>query len=254
MQILNTCGGGCKDLNEGDVRTISRSPRFPGCWFIFVAACTAGWMACSSEGPSRGEQVWDATSLRALALRHRIEVAQSDVFHLILDPDRRRLDLRLRGALLREFRILAVTRPARRIAFFQREDDLSWVTGVHERGRLVPERPVDRTEIAVRPGDPEFTPPPPRIPQPPEEAILAPPTYLIQFDDGLDVVVVSKSSAGEGLDTPDRWVGFLQALGLAPYSGRRLRIILDDADAGALYRSLPADVSLLVVPPGLERR
>ncbi len=163
----------------------------------------------------------------------------------MLDPDRGRLELRLRGALLRDHRVLAITRPARRIAFFRVRDDLSWVSGVHDHGRLVPERPTDRYEVEVHPGDPGSPRPEARVPPPPEEAIPAPPIWLIQFEDGLDLEVVSASAPQE---PPDRWESWKQALGFSPFHGTRLRLVLDDADAAVLYRSLPPDVRLLIAP------
>lgn len=217
-----------------------------GSWLrlAWVAACA---VACARESPPVPSP---SVAPRVQFLRSRLELARSDVFHLVLDLERRRLELRLRGALLREHRVIAATRPARRVAMFWREEDLSWAVRVHEHGRLEPGRPTDRYEIDVRPGDPGSPLPAAHVPPPPEEAIPAPPTWLIQFDDGFDLEVVSGSVAGEDALTPGWWDGLLQAVGLSRFHGTRLRLVLDDADAAALYRSLPPDISLLIAPPG----
>ncbi len=216
-----------------------------GRWFR-VAGVLACAVACAGESPPAPSP---SVAPRVEFLRSLLELARSDVLHLVLDPDRRRIELRLRGALLRVHPVIAVPRPARRIAFLRREDDLSWVTGVHEHGRLEPGRPSDRYEVEVRPGDPDSPVPEARVPLPPEEAIPAPPTWLIQFDDGLDLEVVSASVAGEDTLAPGWWEGLLQAVGHSRFHGTRLRLVLDDEDAAALYRSLSPDIRLLIAPP-----
>lgn len=220
-----------------------------GSW-LWVAACA---VACAREPPQEPTLPPPAPSLsvapRVEFLRSLLELARSDVFYLVLDPDRRRIELRLRGAVLRDHRVIAATRPARRVALFWREEDLSWAARVHEHGRLEPGRSTDRYEVEVRPGDPDSPLPEAHVPLPPEEAIPAPPTWLIQFDDGFDLEVVSASAVGEDTITPGWWDGLLQAVGLSRFHGTRLRIVLEDADAAALYRSLPPDIRLLIVPP-----
>lgn len=212
-------------------------------WWVQIAGILASAVACTreSETPPSGP-------VSAESLRSRLALARSDVFHLVLDLGRGRLELRLRGALLREIPVLRVTRPARRVAFKTREEDLTWVLAVHDHGRLEPERPTDRYEVEVRPGDPDADPPPTRVPPPPEEAILAPSTFLLQFQDGMDLEVVSASVSREDDDAPGFLDGLFQALGLAPFHALRLRVVLDDTEAASLYRSLPPDIRLLIVP------
>jgi len=192
----------------------------------------------------------NALDRETAAWRARLDLARSDAFHLVLDAQDRTLDLRLRGALLRRFPVLEIRRPVRRVAFIEREEDDAFLYQVFHDGRLEPERPSDRYEVVVNPGDPDSEAPPPRVPPPPEEAIPAPGRYRIRFAEGFVIEVRAAPEAADSATAPDggRLAAIRQALGLDPFHAMQLSLAMPAAEAAALYRALPPGVHLVVAP------
>ena len=189
------------------------------------------------------------------ALEREIELASGTAFYLVLDPAVSELALKLRGAELRRYAILSLQLGRRRVAFARRGETGGWRGVIWTQGRLDPPREADRIEIAPPPaGAGEAASPP--VPPTPEEAVPVPFRYHIRFEGGPAIEIWPR----EADTSTGRWARFLAwwvyrwhdtVDALRPPAGElvRLRLVLAPEDADALYRSLPPDPSLLVLPP-----
>ena len=219
------------------------------------------WLALAASAISTpaGEPATDAEDLaeiqrlqrEKLWLEQRIELAQEGEFCLLLDPAQAELSLTLAGVVLSRYPIHSLEIGTARIAFFHRSAPADWIGVLRAGGQLRPPRPEIRIEIQPPPpGAKEVEPPP--IPPTAEEAVPAPNPFLIAFDGG-PTLEVRSPAAGPGtlISTWHRWwIDKFNALAGAPESAVRVRVALDPADAAALYRSLPPNTHLLVLPPG----
>lgn len=85
-----------------------------------------------------------------------------------------------------------------------------------------------------------------------------PPRYRVVFEGGL-AIEVRPPSAGESAGFFARvasairiwWRDFVRAVSPAPDDRIRIRLVLDRDGADSLYRALPPDTALLVLPPGV---
>jgi hypothetical protein len=205
---------------------------------LLLSATTPGG-AASEDQKAELRTVLQGNAWLAL----QVELATPEGFYLVLDAGRKVLRLMYRGTLLREIPVLHIEVGRPRVLF---------IAGA--RVRLAP---AIRTGARLDPPSswqrPVITPPPPgetveqeSIPPTPEEAFPAPPRYRIDYDGGFSVEIVSAGAPARRLR--ERLAGALAALGLADRDAVRLRLTLDAAEAGAVYRSLPPDTRLLVVP------
>ena len=167
---------------------------------------------------------------------------------LLLDLAPPRLRLLHGGALLREYAVSSVEvgRPA--VLSISRTAVPPETGRIWTLERLDPERRFSRPIILpAAPGaDVETV----EIPPPPEDAIPAPDRYLLRFGGGLTLEVV-----GDGSPRDSAWATWprlarwrLRDLGqsAAWRPEARLRLTLPSPEAGALYRSLPPSVQLIV--------
>lgn len=195
--------------------------------------------------------------LRRRTLERRIELAKGDAFYLLLDPARGTLRLMLQEAELQRFDLRGIEIGTPRITWVARDLPDEWRGRVWVGGTLEPPRENDRIEIV--PPDPDASgKETPFIPPLPEEAYPVPHRYLVRFEEGLALEVRPE---GEG-DTGERagllsrlaagigawWSDAVSAARPVPSDRIRIRLHLAAEDGDSLYRALPPDVSLLVLP------
>ncbi len=188
--------------------------------------------------------------LESERLGKQYELATGNAFYLLVDPSAAELTLAYRGVPLRRYPILDARVGVPRVAFIDWGGDRGNGTGIiWSGGRLDPERPSDRVEIKVSSPDSASEPP-----APPEVAVPVPATYFLRYEPGL-AIAIERSSA----DSNAAWRRLLArwrtrgrevraALSLSQQRALRLRLVLKSADADSLYRSLPPDTRLLIVP------
>lgn len=198
----------------------------------FVLACAA--LAAHADGGARPTVA-------------QIEAARAGVPYLVVETAPPRLRLMLGGAVLRDYEVLSVEAGRPTVAFVDRSRRAADADRLPRVAAVEPRCTPPRVEItAPRPGDEV---PEPSIPPQPDEACPCPRRFSIRFDTGfvLDVVpAMDGADAGGAGRGPaprlrDRWDAVADP---AP----RLRLVLAEDDAGALYRSLPQGAGLIVRP------
>lgn len=184
-------------------------------------------------------------------LEQQVSLASGKDFYLVLEPSRSAMTLFLKGATLQQYHVEGLEVGRRRWAYFTRPGASDWAGVVWRGGTLEPERLVPRVEIG--PGADATVPPPL-----PEDHIAVPPAYRLRFADGL---VVEVWPAGPGAQSgwgglarrATLWWSDFRAALWGTAAGRvRLRLTLSESDAESLYRALPPDTALLIVPPGVD--
>lgn len=191
-------------------------------------------------------------------LGRRAQLATSDFFYLLLEPNAGRLKLMLKNALLQDYHVLGLEIGGPRVLWKSRPFPKDWQEKVWEKGNLDPARPSDRLEMVVEIGDTlgadslskSFG-----VPKTPEEKYPVPSRYHVRYEGGLSLEVRLPSTADSlGLHTSMQqklgrwWSDVKDALEPSKGDRIRLRIVLDEADAKSLYRAMPPDTKLLVVP------
>lgn len=191
-------------------------------------------------------------------LEREIALAGDKAFYLILDPSVPDLALKLRGAELRRYPVLALAAGVPRVAFIRTGGGAPWQGFIFSGGRLDPPRELDRLEVVPPPSDPTSpsTEVKPVIPPTPEEAYPVPLRYHIRFDKGPALEIrpreadASSRWARAATWWGARWRDTLAALAPPDDEVVRIRIALAPQDAYMLYRSLPPGVRLLVKATG----
>ncbi len=192
-------------------------------------------------------------------LRKELDLANGDRFYLVLDPAASTLRLMLKGAVLQEYAIQKLEAGSPRVAFVTREPPAEWRGRVWNGGALSPPRERDRFELIAPPPseNPDSEPAVP-IPPTPEEAYPVPHRYHVRYDGGLSLEIRRlgdvEAAAGwwAGLKRRLRawWDDAVAAIGRSSPDADelRLRVTLRSKDADSLYRALPPDTKLLVIP------
>lgn len=216
-------------------------------FFAIVGSCV--------PTPSRAQALPREEALRLSAendlLRKRVELATSNGFYLLLDPNDRSLTLMLQGAILNSYQVSKVEVGDPRVAFVSRGSDEDWQGRIWAGGALVPPRALDRVEIKPPPAGQESAEPV-APPPTPEEAYPVPSRYGIRFDGGLFLEMQPGGEDGSPHSMSDRlrhWFeDFKEVLQRHPKDQMRIRLSLRPEDMRSIYRSLPPDAKLLVVP------
>ncbi|HXI02893.1 MAG TPA: hypothetical protein VNI57_06910, partial [Candidatus Saccharimonadales bacterium] len=215
------------------------------------AAPAAARKGSAPEAPAaRADLLAREASLRAL-----LDLAKGGDFYLALDPDGKGLSLMCQGAVGRIWPVLGAARGKRRILFIpsgpaEPLQGRSWAGG-----HLDPQRQRNRPTLLVDSQGRRQGPEEDFVPQTPEEAIPAPPSYRIRFDGGLEVEIVSVGGSQGRLQRllakgRRRLQGLLTALGAGPAATVRLRLSLSPDDAASLYRAFPEGSSFVVAGEG----
>ncbi len=233
-------------------------------------AALAAALAMLAGHASVGKAAPDTAGARAPAelrrevarLRLERDASAGKGFYLRLDAGRRHLSLMLQGVTLDDYATSALELGVPEVLFVDRSPRSGWDTSPVTAGRLDPGRQRDRIEVVApaptaspSPGaGPSPSPSPPPLPKSAEETVSVPSPYRIVFAEGVSLEVRSTSAGVRNRSWARRLVDALglrlsdlaSALGLGARERVRLRVTLADADAAALYRSLPPDVSLVV--------
>jgi hypothetical protein len=241
---------------------------------VAIAAATGGGSAAPSQ-PSRPvaptEKLPEDPKERArwlqvqnAALKARVELAQKTEFYLLLDPASARLKLMLKGATLQSYPIEGLRVGHPRVAWRRQDTALEWVGRIWWKGRLTPERERERLEIIAPPpstaeeaeSDSAAVPAIP-IPPAPEEAIEVPAVYCVRYGNGLALeVLAAEPKPGEKPEPRQArprpmsvwWRNAISAVRATERDSLRVQLTLSSTDAASLYRCLPPDTHLLVLP------
>jgi hypothetical protein len=229
-----------------------------GVFLLAAAVCAGDASAQKTTAPPPDAE--EAKRLaRAVAIRAKqLELASGKGFYLILDPSNGTLRLFLKAAVLHTWKLEGIEVGAPRIAFVSRGLPHDWEGRIWAKGALDPAREMDRFELVAPPPRPDGTETNIPIPPLPEEAFPVPPRYRVVFDGGL-AIEVRPPSAGESAGFLARaastiriwWRDFVRAVSPSPDDRIRIRLVLDREGADSLYRALPPDTALLVLPPGV---
>lgn len=216
-----------------------------------LAACSGGRAQPDASGPM---DELARTQQRVELLSRQVELAEGKDFYLVLDPAGRSLALMLRGATLQRVPVLGVRVGFPRVSWFNRPSAVEWQGVAWSNGELDPPRPLDRVVLTPDPakkGEETDTPP---IPPTAEELYRIPTRYRIRFADGLSVEIrplEADEAAGRFARVRAwwnaKWGDVAAAFGSSERDAVRLRVTLNPADAGSLYRALPPAVRLLVL-------
>lgn len=211
-----------------------------------------GGGAPAQDPRAEAEQLVEANALR----QKKADLAGGSAFYLILDPNAGRLQMLLKGAVLRDFKVLGIEVGFPEVLFVERRPEEEWQTRLFTKGELDPAREQDRLVMVAPPPSPdEKEPPPVPIPPTPEEKYPVPSRYHIRFAEGLSIEIRTGEADPEhgfwrrlttGLN---HWFSDARsALGGEPNDAVRLRLILSPDDARSLYRALPPATKLMIIP------
>jgi hypothetical protein len=213
-----------------------------------IAWAVAVTVAASPPAPAASELA--RLSLQNDLLQKQVELAKGKEFYLLLDPRAQTLTLMFRAALLQQYRVGSIEVGVPRVVYRPRADASTW-----EKGALDPARALDRVEVQAPPPTKEGTEIEIKVPQTPEEKYPVPARYHIRFAGGLSIEVRPPNSdavrgfwarVGAGLAT--WWSDAKAASRIEPTDTVRLHLVLSKQDAESLYRALPPDTKLLVLP------
>lgn len=194
-------------------------------------------------------------------LEKRVEMANGKEFYLLLDPTAGKLKLMLQGAVLRDYAVQGLEVGSPRIAFRSRDLESGWTGRIWSQGNLDPARDREREHVQI----PDSTvmamqdsvAPKPKIPLLPEEIYVVPHRYHVRYEGGLSLEVrpleldESASFWRRTRAATARWYhDFRASVAKRPEDVVRLRLILAPTDAASLYRALPPDTRLFVMPRG----
>jgi len=206
-----------------------------------LALLAAGLGASTGPAPQPAE-------LRHLAaqndlLAKELALAKGKEFYLLADPAGKTLKLLYRGALLQQYKVDGIEVGVPQVAFRSRVEPGTWEGRVWENGALDPPRALDRIEI------------PAVVPPTPEEKYPVPPRYHIRFAGGLSIEVRTPGpEARRGFwgrmaaSLAAWWDDAKAAASSSPTDTLRLHLSMPKQDAESLYRALPPETKLLVVP------
>lgn len=220
-----------------------------------LAACVALLAACGTAATLLAATGDDAArlALENETLAKKAELASGKEFYLVLDQSAARLTLFLEGAELCRYGVLGLEVADPQVAFVSRAESRGWQNRIWTSGTLAPAREEDRIEIKVPAPGADPAQQPVAVPLTPEEAHPVPPRYGIRYQGGLFVELRARGDEGDGATLGARlghwWQDFKAALQPEPTDLIRLRVTLQAEDAKAIYRSLPPDTKLLVLPP-----
>ncbi len=218
-----------------------------------AAAAALAATTPTTSPPTPGE--FSRLVLKNELLKNQLELAKGKEFYLLLDPQAKNLTLMFRAALLQEYRVEALEVGVPRVLYRTRADASRWDGRIWEKGALDPARELDRVEMQAPPPTKEGTEPEVTIPKTPEEKYPVPPRYHIRFAGGLSIEVRPRNTdAKRGFWANFRasvstWLADAKAASRSePKDTVRLHLVLSKQEAESLYRALPPDTKLFVLP------
>lgn len=192
----------------------------------------------------------------ATTLRARLELAAADRRYLVLEPQRGVLTLVQGGAELRSWPVRDVSAGARHLTLGADPHREDWRRVTWTDGRLDPPvRRERRVVVSNQVEPPDLTGAVEWVPPTPEEEIPAPGRFWIHFEEGLGLEVQADASGdapARPLPGPGLMASLRAAVGhLSPrnWDRYRVRVVMEPADAGSLYRTLPDSVAFVATLP-----
>jgi hypothetical protein len=189
-------------------------------------------------------------------LQKRLDLAKGKEFYLLLDPAGQTLELMYKAALLQSYRVNGLEVGVPQVAFQTRVATSDWEGRVWHKGSLSPARALDRVEMQAPAPTKEGTEIEVKVPMTPEEKYPVPARYHIRFEGGLSLEVRppgTESAGGFWSRLGQRWSTWWSDARAAskphPDDTVRLHVVMSKQDAESLYRALPPDTALLVLPP-----
>jgi hypothetical protein len=218
--------------------------------FVAVSAVWLGAVGLIGQ-PTTGADPVDTLRTEIEVLDRQVELATGKAFYLILSEEASELRLMFGGALLQQFPVSSMEVGYPRLTFRRVGEVPPWSSKVWRNGALVPGRAVETAVLqppAAGADDEIETPVPPTV----EEAIPVPERYLIRFTDGLALEIAQPADPSEGYIASRlrllglRWSEVRSVMSQSTVDAVRVRLVLDRTVAEALYRSVPADVGLMM--------
>lgn len=246
--IGSRCHGGSREARRAAAR-----PALAGALVLAALLGVPPSPAAEEASPAPGAP---RTAPRVEVLRHLVDLSKEEQFYLVLEPQASLITLMYRGVVARRYPVTSVEIGRKRILFVSQPLASGTPPPAFGAGRLEPPPRRERFTLSVdsQGQRQEGTTEPPLLPPTPEEAVPAPPRYSILFDGGMELDVVSDAAGGAtgpGGWLPGllaRWDEFLSALGIGEAPRMRLRLRMPREEAASLYRGLPADFGLVIVP------
>jgi hypothetical protein len=191
-----------------------------------------------------------------LLLQKELDLASGPDFYMVLDGRDNTLRVMLQGVTLRKYEVRQIRVGVPRVLFRESPAPKDWQDRIWTDPTLEPPRARDRLEI-IATGDSTTMPEPP-VPLTPEEAFPAPANYRIRYAGGLALEVRSETppaSLPDSLREDTSLLGRLRAwvnqarsvLTDEERDALRVRIVMRNEDAAAIYRSMPPGTRLLVL-------
>ncbi len=211
--------------------------------------------AATPMGPAPSPAELARLSLQNELLKQQVELAKAKAFYVLLDPQAQKLTLMYHAAVLQQYKVEALEVGVPRVVYHARAESSRWEGRIWEKGTLDPARELDRVEMQAPPPTKEGTEIEVQVPPTPEEKYPVPPRYHIRFAGGLSIEVRPPGTETErgfwgrlAYSFNSWWADAKAAGGGEPTDTVRLHVVLSKQDAESLYRALPPDTSLLVVP------
>ena len=221
---------------------------------IVTAATVVLAAPAPSAAPSRDELAHLA--FKNDLLQKRFDLASSKEFYLVLDPEQKSLALMYKAALLQSYAVDGLEVGVPQVLYKSRADATGWESKVWHKGSLDPARELDRVEVVAPPPTAEGTEIEVQVPQTPEEKYPVPARYHIRFEGGLSIEVRppgTDAAGGFWSRLGQRWNAWWSDAKAASSGSAadsvRLHVVMSKKDAESLYRALPPNTALLVVPP-----
>jgi hypothetical protein len=221
--------------------------------FALVAASLAAGATPSAPAPTRAEL--ERLSRDNELLKQQLDLAKGKEFYILLDPQGQKITLMYRAALLQQYRLEALEVGVPRVVYHTRSESSNWEGRIWEKGTLDPARALDRVEVQAPPPTKEGTEVSVQVPPTPEEKYPVPARYHIRFAGGLSIEVRPPGTDAErgfwsrlAHACSTWWADARAASTPEPTDTVRLHVVLSKQDAESLYRALPPDTKLLVMP------
>jgi hypothetical protein len=222
---------------------------------VALAVATAA-AAPVAPGPVPSTEELTRLSLQNDLLEKQLDLAKAKEFYLLLDPQAQTLTLMYHAALLQRYRVEGIEIGVPRVVYRPRADVSHWQGRIWDKGTLDPARELDRVEMQAPPPTKEGIEVDVKVPQTPEEKYPVPPRYHIRFAGGLSIEVrPPDSDADRGFwarlsrGIGSWWADAKAASRSEPTDTVRLHVVMSKKDAESLYRALPPETRLLVLPP-----
>jgi hypothetical protein len=213
-------------------------------------------LAAPAAAPAPSADELARLSYQNALLQKRLDLAKGKEFYLLLDPEHNSLELMYKAALLQSYRVNGLEVGVPQVAFRSKTSASDWEGKVWHKGSLFPARDLDRVEVQAPAPTKEGTELEVKVPPTPEEKYPVPPRYHIRFEGGLSLEVRppgTETKGGFWSRLGQRWSTWWADARAAskphPDDAVRLHVVMSKQDADSLYRALPPDTALLVVPP-----